>query len=74
MKMCSTDNKSTKPEQKVFYGSGSRKKIGQTYFKLCQTYFKISPLYFFLAPGSDRECPDCGTGKVFRFHRKGIEG
>ena len=39
MKMCSTDNKSTKPEQKVFYGSGSRKKIGQTYFKLCQTYF-----------------------------------
>ena len=47
MKMCSTDNKSTKPEQKVFYGSGSRKKIGQTYFKLCQTYFKIGQTYFF---------------------------
>lgn len=31
--MCSTDNKTTKPEQKVFYGSGSRKKIGQTYFR-----------------------------------------
>ena len=46
MKMCSTDNKSTKPEQKVFYGSGSRKKIGQTYFKLCQTYFKIGQTYF----------------------------
>ena len=44
--MCSTDNKSTKPEQKVFYGSGSRKKIGQTYFKLCQTYFKIGQTYF----------------------------
>ena len=47
MKMCSTDNKTTKPEQKVFYGSGSRKKIGQTYFKLCQTYFKIGQTYFF---------------------------
>ena len=46
MKMCSTDNKTTKPEQKVFYGSGSRKKIGQTYFKLCQTYFKIGQTYF----------------------------
>ena len=46
MKMCSTNNKSTKPEQKVFYGSGSRKKIGQTYFKLCQTYFKIGQTYF----------------------------
>ena len=44
--MCSTDNKTTKPEQKVFYGSGSRKKIGQTYFKLCQTYFKIGQTYF----------------------------
>ena len=44
--MCSTDNKSTKPEQKVFYSSGSRKKIGQTYFKLCQTYFKIGQTYF----------------------------
>lgn len=37
MKMCSTDNKSTKPEQKVFYGSGSRKKIGQTYFSALLT-------------------------------------
>ena len=46
MKMCSTDNKTTKPEQKVFYCSGSRKKIGQTYFKLCQTYFKIGQTYF----------------------------
>lgn len=35
--MCSTDNKSTKPEQKVFYGSGSRKKIGQTYFSALLT-------------------------------------
>lgn len=37
MKMCSTDNKTTKPEQKVFYGSGSRKKIGQTYFSALLT-------------------------------------
>ena len=35
--MCSTDNKTTKPEQKVFYGSGSRKKIGQTYFSALLT-------------------------------------
>lgn len=35
--MCSTDNKTTKPEQKVFYCSGSRKKIGQTYFSALLT-------------------------------------
>lgn len=35
--MCSTDNKTTKPEQKVFYGSGSRKKIGQTYYSALLT-------------------------------------
>lgn len=48
MKMCSTDNKSTKPEQKVFYGSGSRKKIGQTYFSALLTGVTASKASGFL--------------------------